>query len=131
MPVDPTAPLPKNKRKKKRRRPKGEGSLYLRGKTWWYKSADGKCHSTKTRIQADAVEWKNDFVSKMRVMDGRPVALSRVDVNEVLDDYISYLKLKGRKSVPIIEQGAKGPHPRAIRQTKPLKSENRGHRTVP
>jgi len=101
----PEDPQPQKRKKKVNRAAKGEGSLYLRGKIWWYKSPDGICCSTDTRIKSEAVEWKQQFHAKRRNSDGRPLhvgADAGITINEVLDDYISYLTLKGRKSLKTI-----------------------------
>jgi integrase len=94
------------KRKKKVSRvSRGEGSLYLRGRVWWYKAPDGTSRSTEKKIKAEAIEWKQKFLGERCTSEGRPPtarARATVTVNEVLDDYLSYLTLKGRKSVQVI-----------------------------
>jgi len=79
----------------------------LRGKMWWYKDPNGICHSTGTRIKAEAIEWKQKFHAERRNSEGRAPLVGidvGITINEVLDDYISYLTLKGRKSVKMIRQ---------------------------
>jgi hypothetical protein len=101
------APEPQKRKKKANRAAKGEGSLYLRGRMWWYQSPDGICRSTETRIKSEAVEWKQQFHAELRNSEGRPLIVSAdagVTINEVLDDYISCLTLKGRKSLKMIGQ---------------------------
>ncbi len=102
------ADLRSQKRKKKVNRvSKGEGSLYLRGRVWWYKSPDGTSRSTGRKIKSEAVEWKQKFLAECCNREGRiPTERARatVTVNEVLDDYVAYLTLKARKSVKIIAQ---------------------------
>lgn len=100
MPSKSTTP----KKKKEHRASRGEGSLYLRGTTWWYKAPDGKCQSTGKRIKAEAIDWKLDFAAARRTQDGKPTVRRGIVCNEILDDYIAYLKLKGRKDIKTVEQ---------------------------
>jgi hypothetical protein len=103
----PEDPQPQKRKKKVNRAARGEGSLYLRRKTWWYKAPDGICRSTETRIKSEAVEEKQKFHAEQRNSEGRPLRVGAdtgVTINEVLDDYISYLTLKGRKSVKMMGQ---------------------------
>ena len=76
------------KRKKKVNRvSKGEGSLYLRGRVWWYKAPDGACHSTERKIKSEAVEWKQKFLASRCSSEGRTTterARATVTVNESL-----------------------------------------------
>jgi hypothetical protein len=54
-------------------------------------------------IQSEAIEWKQKFLGERCSSDGRPpTTRTTVTVNEVLDDYLSYMTLKGRKSVKIV-----------------------------
>jgi integrase len=100
--------LSSRKRKRKFNRvSKGEGSLFLRGRVWWYKAPDGTSHSTKRRVKSEAVDWKQKFLAERSDGGGQPpmtTVRATVTVNEVLDDYIAYLTLKARKSVKIISQ---------------------------
>jgi len=102
-----TATRSQKRKKKVNRVSKGEGSLYLRGRVWWYKAPDGACRSTERKIKSEAIEWKQKFVAERYNSEGRPpIARARgtVTVNEVLDDYLSYLTLKARKSLNVITQ---------------------------
>jgi hypothetical protein len=44
----PEDPQAQKRKKKVNRAARGEGSLYLRGKMWWYKAPDGICRSIGT-----------------------------------------------------------------------------------
>jgi integrase len=132
----PEYPQPQKRKKKVNRAAKGEGSLYLRGKMWWYKSPDGTCRSTETRIKSVAVEWKQKFHAEQRNSEGRPLLVGAdagITINEVLDDYISYLTLKGRKSVKIIGQVLNASIRPAFGDRKPASlttADIEGHRAV-
>jgi integrase len=101
------APRSHKRKKKVNRVSKGEGSLYLRCRVWWYKAPDGTCRSTERKIKSEAIEWKQKFLAERCNSERRPPstqARATVTVNEVLDDYLSYLTLKGRKSLSVVTQ---------------------------
>ena len=98
----------KKKKRKVNRNANGQGTLFLRGKAWYWKIRwDGKrlVFPTGTRIKSEAVTWKDTKLAELR-NGGVPVTMpkaSSVLIDELLDDYIAYLKLKGRRSAPITE----------------------------
>lgn len=94
----PSTPNDRTNTRKKKRHAKGEGSLYLRGKIWWYKAPDGTCHSTGKRIQSEAVDWKLNFLTTLRqAHNGKPTTRPGIDCNEILNDYIADLELRRRR----------------------------------
>jgi integrase len=99
---------PDTRRKKKvNRAANHEGNLFLRGRMWSFRirwRGERLVFSTGTRIKSEAVDWKNKKIAEL--LDGtitvtRPKP-SGVLVNELIDDYISFLQVKGRKSAKII-----------------------------
>ena len=87
-------------KKKSHRVAKGEGSLYQRGRMWWYKSADGHSFSTGTSIQSEAIDFKIRKLAEFRIgMPSQSVAKPpRTTVNELLDAHVAYMRRKNRKS---------------------------------
>lgn len=95
------------KRRKVNRNANGQGSFFQRGQTWYWKirwNGERLVFSTGTRIKSEANDWRDNKLAELR-NGGVPVTstpkASGVLVSELLDDYISYLKLKGRKSAEI------------------------------
>jgi integrase len=96
------------KKKKVNRNANGDGSLFQRGLAWYWKirwNGERLVFPTGTRIKSEATDWKKEKLAELLnggVPAEKPKA-SGVLINELLDDYIAYLKLKGRKSVDITE----------------------------
>jgi integrase len=94
------------KKRKANRNANGQGTLFLRGKAWYWKirwNGERMVYPTGTRIKSDAVIWKDNKLAELR-NGGVPIQKAKsssVLVGELLDDYIAYLKLKGRKSAKI------------------------------
>jgi integrase len=90
---------------KKRRATKGEGSLYQRGETWWYKDPTGECHSCKTKIKSEALDFKQNWIVQFKtgVDPSAPPISSGVTVDELLDDYLEHLKLNNKRSLKIVK----------------------------
>jgi len=85
---------------------KGEGSLYLRGRTWWYRSAAGEQISTGTAIESEAIEFKVRKLAEPRIgMPSQTVAKApKTTVNELMDAHLAFMRRKNCKSVDNVEQ---------------------------
>jgi integrase len=87
----------------KSRSVKGEGSLFQRGRIWWFKF-DGQSFSTRTQIKSEAIDFKLRKLAGLRLdqphikTEGR-----RATINELLDAHLSYMRRKNRASVKDVE----------------------------
>jgi integrase len=95
------------KQKPKPRGRKGEGTLFLRGRMWWYKAPTGERFPTGTGIESEAIDFKIAKLAELRI--GGP-ALPHIKtkgpqttVNELLDAHLAYMRRKGRRSVTDVE----------------------------
>src|SRR5438094_816420 len=101
-PAPKLTPVPKPKKKKVNRSANGEGSLFQRGMAWYFKirwNGERLVFPTGTRIKSEAIDWKQTKLAELR-NGGAPVEkpkASAIVINELLDDYVAFLKLKGRK----------------------------------
>jgi integrase len=93
------------KHKVKQRGRKGEGTLYLRGRMWWFKAPNGERIATGTAIEAEAIDFKIRKLAELRIgmPTQSPGKVSRSTVNELLDAHLSYMRRKNRKSVQDVE----------------------------
>ena len=86
VPYGENSRIPKKPRIKQRGR-KGEGTLFLRGRMWWYKSPDGTRYPTSTTNESDGIDFKICKLAELRI-DLQPHIKStgpKVTVNELLD----------------------------------------------
>jgi integrase len=93
------------KRKIRERGRKGEGTLFLRGRIWWYKAPDGERVSTGTTIESEAIEFKIRKLAELRI--GLPhikTPTKGATVNELLDAHLAHMRRQGRKSTQGVEQ---------------------------
>ncbi len=112
----------KTKRKPKKRdgrSRKGEGSIYLRGRTYWYKipsPGGGKpiCGSCETADYDEALIFKNKRLVEAHARRRKPAGTATV--NEILDDYEKYVEADKPKSYRSIRTALA--HLRAIIGTK-------------
>jgi len=81
----------------------GDGNLFQRGSRWWFRfriNGKRKAVPTGKSTEAEAIEWRD---AKLLELRSPAVAKPKeVTVNEILDDYLEYLRLKGRKSLKIV-----------------------------
>ena len=97
------------KPKKKGRSEKGKGALVKRGSYWYFRiTVDGKeyTHPTRTADWEEAKLERDRFLRTLRPI--LPASLRPlhqiVTVNELVDDYVDYLKANGRRSLEDIER---------------------------
>ena len=92
-------------KKKARRGAKGEGSLFQRGRMWWYKSPTGERFPTGTAVQSQAIDFKIRKLAELRI--GMPTQASvkgpKTTVSELLNAQIAYMRRKNRKSAEDVE----------------------------
>jgi integrase len=93
------------KQKPKKRGRKGEGTLFLRGRMWWYKAPDGERFPTGTAIESEAIDFKIRKLAELRIgLPTQSVAKGpKTTVNELLDAHLAYMRRKDRKSVQDVE----------------------------
>jgi len=101
--MPPRQKTPPAEREKPRRGPKGEGSLYLRGHSWWYK-VDGQRFPTGTRIKSEATDFKIRKLAELRVGGAearphiKPLKARPTTVNELLDAHLAHMFEQNRQS---------------------------------
>lgn len=92
-------------RKKIRRRGrKGEGTLFQRGRVWWFKAPNGERMSTETTIESEAIDFKLRQLAELRI--GLPhvkTPARGATVNELLDAHLAYMHRKSRRSAQDVE----------------------------
>lgn len=97
--------MARKQRSKHERGRKGEGTLYLRGRMWWYKSPTGERFPTGTHIESEAIDFKIRKLAELRI--GMPTQAHakgpQTTVNELLDVHLAYMRRKGRKSTEDVE----------------------------
>ncbi len=93
------------KQKPKQRGRKGEGTLFLRGRMWWYKAPDGERFPTGTTVESEAIDFKIRKLAELRI--GMPSHASakgpETTVNQLLDAHLAYMRRKGRSSVEDVQ----------------------------
>src|SRR5271169_5134342 len=97
------------KPKKKGRSEKGMGTLVQRGSYWYFRiTVDGKeyTHPTRTADWEEAKQERDRFLRTLRPI--LPASLrplhETVTVTELVDDYMDYLKVNGKRSVEDIQR---------------------------
>src|SRR6266568_396919 len=89
-------------RKKSRlRAPKGDGGVFLRGKSWWYKFViDGTRYTGPTGAsnESDARFIKNQKMAEVQCGEVGPSAPGEATIGELLRDYLAYVKGRGKPS---------------------------------
>src|SRR5437868_12089536 len=84
------------------RRAKGEGSVYLRGATWWFKySHHGRCfressHSTDERDAMKELRSKLKTLGTPKFVEPK---IEKIRVEELADDMLREYKINDRKSL--------------------------------
>jgi hypothetical protein len=97
--------MSKKQKKVRQRGRKGEGSLFLRGRTWWFKAPNGERFPTGTAIESEAIDFKLRKLAELRTdIPGhiRPKT-PKATVNELLDAHLAYMRRKNRKSTADVE----------------------------
>jgi integrase len=93
------------RKRKQHRGPKGEGSLFQRGRVWWYKSPTGERFSTGTQTQSEAIDFKIRKLAELRIDQPAPPATptTATTVNALLDAHGAYMRRKNRRSTQDVE----------------------------
>ena len=94
------------RKRKPHRASKGEGSLYQRGRMWWYKAPTGERCSTGTQDQSKAINFKIRKLAELRIGQPSPPShtpTSETTVNELLDAHVAYMKRQNRRSTQDVE----------------------------
>jgi len=83
-----------------KRRGRGEGSLYLRGKTWWVQYRDnGLIHreSAGTEKKTEAIGFLQQRIAEIRTEGRSRRDLENVTLGELMGDYLLYFDQKGKR----------------------------------
>ena len=88
------------RQRKAHRDAKGEGSLFLRGRLWWYKAPSGEQSSTGTAIKSEAIDFKVRKLAELRtdLTLHIHVKAPKATINDLLDAHLAYMRRKNRKS---------------------------------
>jgi integrase len=87
----------------------GEGSIYKRGNRYWISySVNGKIHKEsggKTKAEArETLQARKTTIHQGTFISSKQ---SKITINQLLDSYITSLKIKGAKSIPTLKSGIK------------------------
>jgi integrase len=88
-------------KKPRLRSPKGDGGVFLRGNSWWYKFAiDGTKYTGPTGAlnESDARFVKNQKMAEVQRGEVGPSAPGEATIGELLRDYLAYVKGRGKPS---------------------------------
>jgi hypothetical protein len=84
------------------RRPRGTGSLYQRGGTWWIRyNRNGRCfressNSAKRQVAANLLQKRLSEITTGTFADPK---VQRVRVDELAEDFLRDYKINGKKSI--------------------------------
>ena len=91
-------------RKRDKRGSRGDGSLYKRGRVWWFKAPNGQCFSSGTEVKAEAVDFKQSKLAELRTDEPHVRAkVKESTVNELLDAHLAYMRQRRRASAQDVE----------------------------
>jgi len=89
------------------KRAKGEGGVYLRGKTWWFKySYHGRCfressHSANERDALNQLRVRLKTLGTPKFVEPK---IDKIRVEELADDMLRECKINGRKSLDDLQR---------------------------
>ncbi len=96
--------MPNKKKAARRRGRKGEGTLFQRGRVWWFKAPNGERVSTGTAIESEAVDFKIRKLAELHTDQPHiKTHVRKTTVNELLDAHLAYMRRKGRKTTHEVE----------------------------